>query len=114
MIFPLRLLFTSLIILISVYLIPGLYTDNLLTALGTSAVIAMVITLVKPFFLIIIHQKISLKIYGFTMLVACVFTVYLASIIFEGFVVNHFFAAFGLGVVVTGLSVVMTSMIPSE
>ena len=114
MIFPLRLLFTSIVILISVYLIPGLYTDNLLTALGASVIIALVITLVKPFFLIIIHQKISLKMYGFTMLVSCVFMIYLTSILFKGFVINHFFAAFGLGVIVTGLSVVMTSMIPSE
>lgn len=114
MVFPIRLLFTSIVILISVYLIPGLRTDSLLTAVGASVTIALIITLVKPFFHIILHQKISLKMYGFIMLISCILMIYITSVLFKGFVINHFVAALGLGIVITGLTVVMNSMIPSE
>lgn len=113
MIFPLRLLFTSIVILISVYLVPGLHIDSLLTALGASITVALAITLLKPFF-IMVHINISLMMYGFIMLLSCIFMVYFASLLYNGFVINHFLAVVGLGIIITGVSVVMNSMVPSE
>ncbi|GAB1405981.1 hypothetical protein MASR1M74_31630 [Lentimicrobium sp.] len=113
MTFPFRLLVSSMVILVLIYLLPGLYSNNLLTTLGVSVTLGAAITMIKPFILMVLHQEISLKIYGIIMFITCVFMLYINSILFDGFVVGHFLAAIGLGIIVTGISVVITSMKPS-
>lgn len=110
--FLVRLITTTLAILLTAYLLPGVHIENAWTAVLVSVVLALLNVLVKPL-LILLTLPITIVTLGFFLLVINALIIQLASGIVPGFFVDGFWWALlfsiVLSLVVSGLNALQES-----
>ena len=87
--FFLKILVSSLAILITVYLLPGVKIDNYISAIVLACVLAILNTFLKPI-LIIVTIPLTIFTFGLFLLIINAFMIILASRFVNGFTVNGF------------------------
>ncbi|MHC1706184.1 MAG: phage holin family protein [Bacteroidales bacterium] len=104
--FILRIIVSSLAVIITSYLLKGVHIDGALTAVIVAIVLALLNTFLKPFiiFLTIPFTFITL---GLFLLVINVFMIYLVTRLVPGFSVDGFWWALGFSVILS----LMTSLL---
>lgn len=95
-----RLVTTTLAILLTAYLLPGVHIENAWTALLVSVVLAVLNVLVKPL-LILLTLPITIVTLGFFLLVINALIIQLASGIVPGFLVDGFWWALLFSIVLS-------------
>ncbi len=95
-----KILITGLAVLVSSYLLPGVTVDNMLTAVGVAAVLAVLNAFVKPV-LIILTLPITIFSLGLFLLVINAFIIMLAGKFVPGFKVDGFWYALLFSIVLS-------------
>lgn len=108
--FPFRLLITTLAVMTTIYILPGITAKTLFALAAVSILIALVNTVPKRL-LLKLKIPMNLMVFGFLVLVINIVITYLASEILPGFSVNHFYQVIIFCIVVTGLTAVMNSFV---
>jgi len=93
----------ALAILISAYLLPGVYVDNFWVALIVAIVLGILNALLKPF-LLLLTLPINILTLGLFTLVINAFLILLTSSIVSGFKVNNFWWAFIFSIILSIIS----------
>ncbi|GDX52522.1 membrane protein [Bacteroidota bacterium] len=98
--FLIKILVTGLAVLVSAYLLPGVTVDNMITAIGVAAVLAVLNAFVKPV-LIILTLPITIFSLGLFLLVINAFMIMLAGKFVPGFTVDGFWYALLFSIVLS-------------
>ena len=98
--FLVRLITTTLAVLLSAYLLPGVDVDNAWTAIWVSLVLALLNVLVKPL-LILLTLPITVITLGLFLFVINALMIQLASNIVSGFMVEGFWWALLFSIVLS-------------
>jgi len=106
--FLIKILVTSLAVLFSAYLIPGVSVDNYTTAVLVAIVIALLNTFLKPL-LILLTIPVTVLTLGLFLLVINAFIILLAGEIVKGFSVDGFWWAMLFSIILS----VVTSLLNS-
>ena len=106
--FPFRLLTTILAAMLAIYVLPGITARTYMAWLGAGVLIALVNTIPKRLLL-----KLNLMIFGFMIFLMNIIVTYSASFLLPNFSVTHFIAAVFFSIIITGITTVMNSIIPS-
>lgn len=100
-----RLIVSSLAVIITSYLLPGVHIAGALTAVIVAAVLAILNTFLKPL-IIFLTIPFTILTLGLFLLVINVFIIYVASMVVPGFVVDGFWWALAFSIIlslITGL-----------
>ncbi|MFH1119535.1 MAG: phage holin family protein [Bacteroidota bacterium] len=111
--FPLRMLISTIAVMVTAYVLPGITLDSFLTAFATALLIGLLNTIIKPV-LIIISIQVTLITFGLFLLVINSSVILIASGMLRGFHVNGLWNALFFSIILSGLTVVMESMISSD
>ena|ERR1017187_2199020 len=87
-----NLIVSTLAVVITAYLLPGVHVDGILTALVVAAVLAFLNSIVKPL-LVILTIPITVVSFGLFLLVINAIIILIASSLVEGFKVSGFWSA---------------------
>jgi putative membrane protein len=98
--FFLRIIVSSLAVIITSYLLKGVHIDGVLTAVIVAVVLALLNTFLKPL-IVLLTIPLTIFTFGIFLLVINVFIVYLASRIVPGFSVESFLWALGFSIIVS-------------
>ncbi len=90
--FLIRLLISTLAVILSAYLLPGVAVDSFITALLVAIVLSLLNVIVKPI-LVILTIPITILTLGLFLLVINALIIMLASSIISGFTVDNFWYA---------------------
>ncbi|KAF0195475.1 MAG: hypothetical protein FD166_2926 [Bacteroidetes bacterium] len=111
--FPLRMLVSTIAVMVTSYLLPGVSLDSFLTALATALLIGLLNTILKPL-LILFTIPVTMITFGLFLLVINASIIMLASNLLRGFHVDGFWYALLFSIIMSGLTAVMESMISSD
>ncbi|HRY32899.1 MAG TPA: phage holin family protein [Bacteroidales bacterium] len=103
--FLIRLIVSSLAVIITSYLLPGVHIDGPLTAIIVAAVLALLNIFLKPV-VVLLTIPITFFTLGLFLLVINVFMIYLVTRLVPGFTVDGFWWALAFSIIlslVTGL-----------
>lgn len=106
--FLIKILVTSLAVLFSAYLLPGVSVDNYTTAILVAIVIALLNTFLKPI-LILLTIPVTMLTLGLFLLVINAFIILFASELVNGFRVDGFWWALLFSIILS----VVTSLLNS-
>jgi putative membrane protein len=106
--FLIKILVTSLAVLFSAYLLPGVSVDNYTTAILVAIVIALLNTFLKPI-LILLTIPVTVLTLGLFLLVINAFIILFASELVNGFKVDGFWWALLFSIILS----VVTSLLNS-
>ena len=104
-----RLIISTLAVLVTSYLMPGVHIDGVLTALLVAAVLSLLNAVVKPV-LVILTIPITLFTLGFFLLVINAVMILLAGKLVQGFHVDGFWIAFFFSLVLSLVNSVFNSL----
>lgn len=99
-------LVSAIAILISAYLLPGVYVNGLVTAFILAVILGVVNTFVRPV-LVFLTLPLTVVTFGLFILVINALLIMLASYIVPGFTVAGFWYAFLFGIVLAVVSYVL-------
>jgi putative membrane protein len=108
-----RLIVSTLAIVITAYIMPGVHVDDALTALWVALVLSVLNAVVKPV-LIFLTLPVTLVTLGLFLLVINALMILLAGNIIPGFQVNGFWPAFFFSMVLTFVNAVLSSFTPGQ
>jgi len=111
--FLIRMLISTIAIMVTSYLLPGVTLDSFAAALATALLIALLNTLVKPV-LIILTIPVTLITFGLFLLVINASIIMMASNLLKGFHVDGFWYALLFSIILSGITGVMESMVSSD
>ena len=111
--FPFRLLISTLAAMFAIYILPGMTALTFLSWLAVGVLIAFANTLPKR---LLLKMKIpmNLMVFGFMILLTNIIVIYLASYLLPFFTVTNFIAVFLFSIIITGITAVLNSVVPSE
>ncbi len=98
--FLLKVLVSSIAVVISAYILPGVSVDNFITALIVSFVLAILNSILKPI-LVVLTIPITFFTFGLFLLVINAFIIIIASKFIDGFEVNGFWWALLFSVILS-------------
>ncbi|MCD4679538.1 MAG: phage holin family protein [Bacteroidales bacterium] len=101
--FIIRLLVSALAVIVTSYLLPGVYIDGFLTAIIVALVLAFLNAILKPI-LVILTIPITIFTFGFFLLVINAVIILLASEFVGGFYVDGFWWALLFSIILTIVS----------
>lgn len=104
--FLLRLVVTSLAVLVGSFLLPGVEVKNGLTAILVAVVLSLLNAVVKPI-LVLLTIPITIVTFGIFLLFINAFMILLADRIVPGFHVESFWTAFLFSIVLSLLSAIL-------
>ena len=104
-----RLVVSTLAVIITSYILPGVHIDGVLTALLVAAVLSLLNAVVKPV-LIILTIPITLFTLGFFLLIINAVMILLASKLVPGFHVDGFWIAFLFSLVLSFINSVFNAL----
>jgi len=104
---------STIAIMVTSYLLPGVSLDSFTEALATALLIALLNTLVKPV-LIILTIPVTLITFGLFLLVINASIIMMASNLLNGFHVLGFWHALLFSIILSGITTVMESMVSSD
>jgi putative membrane protein len=110
--FFVRLLLTALAVLVTAYLLPGVYVTNFFWALLVAVVLALFNVTIKPL-LVIITIPITVFTLGLFLLVINAVIILLASAIIPGFTVDGFWWAMGFSLVLYLINTIFNNLASS-
>ncbi|MCC7233300.1 MAG: phage holin family protein [Bacteroidia bacterium] len=93
-----RLILSTLAVLITCLLLPGVHVDNVLTALLVAGVLAILNAVIKPI-LVLLTLPVTFLTFGFFLLIINALLVLFTSRIVPGFKIDGFWQAFFFGIV---------------
>lgn len=96
--FLIQILISTLAVLVTAYMLPGVHVDTVLIAIIVAAVLAFLNAVVKPI-LVVLTIPITLFTFGLFMLVINALMVMLADYLIKGFSVKSFWTALGFSIV---------------
>jgi putative membrane protein len=102
----LRLVISTLAVIVAAHLIPGVTVDNFTTAVVVAIVLGILNTFLRPV-LQILALPITILTLGLFYFVVNVFIIYLASFLVSGFYVSSFIPALLFGLVVSVVSAIL-------
>lgn len=102
----LRLVISTLAVLVGAHLIPGVSVESFTTAIVVAIVLGILNTFLKPV-LQILALPITILTLGLFYFVVNVFIIYLASFLVDGFYVSNFFSALFFGLAVSVVSAIL-------
>lgn len=102
----LRLVISTLAVLVGANLIPGVSVESFTTAVIVAIVLGILNTFLKPV-LQILALPITILTLGLFYFVVNVFIIYLASFLVDGFYVSNFLSALFFGLVVSLVSAIL-------
>ena len=108
-----RIILSTMAIMVTSYILPGVTIDSFLTALATAILIALLNTLVKPV-LIILTIPVTIITFGLFLLVINASIIMMTSSLLSGFHVNGFWHALLFSIILSGITAVMESMVASD
>lgn len=111
--FPFRLLLTILAVMIAIYILPGITAQTFWAWLAMGVLIAFVNTIPKR---LLLKMKIpmNLMVFGFLIFLTNIIVIYSASLLLPNFTVTHFIAALLFSIIITSVTSVMNSIVPSK
>lgn len=97
----------------AIYVLPGITALTFWAWLTIGILVAFTNTLPKR---LLLKMKIpmNLMVFGFMIFLMNIILIYFASFFLPGFSVNHFISAFIFSIIITGITAVMNSVVPSE
>lgn len=107
--FLIKILVTSLAVLFTAYLLPGVTVADYTTAILVAVVIALLNTFLKPI-LIILTIPVTVLTLGFFLLVINAFIILFASELVKGFFVNGFWWALLFSIILSVVTSVLESI----
>jgi putative membrane protein len=102
----LRLVISTLAVLVGAHLIPGVAVESFTTAIVVAIVLGILNTFLRPV-LQILALPITILTLGLFYFVVNVFIIYLASFLVDGFYISNFLSALFFGLVVSVVSAVL-------
>ena len=108
-----RLIVSTLAIVITSYIMPGVHVASAMTALWVALVLSLLNAFVKPI-LIFLTLPVTLVTLGLFLLVINALMILLAGSMVEGFTVNGFWTAFFFSMVLSFVNAVLSSFTPKE
>lgn len=96
--FVIQILISTLAVLVTAYLLPGVKVENVWTAIIVAAVLAFLNSVVKPI-LIVLTIPVTIFTLGFFLLVINALMIMLADKLIDGFEVRSFWTALGFSIV---------------
>lgn len=90
--FIIRLLLSTLAVMLTSYLLPGVHVEDFMSALLVAAFLALLNVTIKPI-LIILTIPVTVFTFGLFLLVINAFMIMLADSVIDGFMVNGFWWA---------------------
>ena len=111
--FPFRLLIIILAAMLAIYILPGITASTFWGWLAVGVLVAFANTLPKRL-LLKMKVPMNLMVFGFMIFLMNIVVIYFASFLLPNFAVTHFVAAFIFSFIITGISTVMNSVVPSE
>ncbi|TLV00446.1 phage holin family protein [Dyadobacter luticola] len=102
----LRLVISTLAIIVAANLVPGVVVDSLTTAIIVAIVLGLLNTFLKPV-LQILALPITILTLGLFYFVVNVFIIYLATYLVDGFAISNFISALIFGLVVSVVSSIL-------
>lgn len=109
--FIIQLIISTLAVLISSYLLPGVSIENnsFLTALVVASVLAFLNTVVKPI-MVLFTIPVTIFTFGFFLLVINAFMILLAAKLVEGFHVDGFWSALFFSLILSLVTSILESI----
>lgn len=109
--FIIQLIISTLAVLISSYLLPGVSIENnsFLTALVVASVLAFLNTVVKPI-MVLFTIPVTIFTFGFFLLVINAFMILLAAKLVEGFQVDGFWSALFFSLILSLVTSILESI----
>lgn len=103
------ILLSTVAVLVTAYILPGIHVSSFLTALAVAVVMAIINSLILPLLLLITLpiNILTLGLFTFVIIAGCVM---LASAIVPGFVVDGFLWALAFGVVLSVVNFFLHSL----
>ncbi|PKO97704.1 MAG: hypothetical protein CVU14_09910 [Bacteroidetes bacterium HGW-Bacteroidetes-9] len=111
--FPLRMLLSTIAVMITSYILPGVKIDTFLTALVTALLIGLLNTIVKPL-LILFTIPLTILTFGLFLMVINASIIMMASNLLRGFHVDGFWYALLFSIILSVITAVLESMVPSN
>jgi putative membrane protein len=90
----------AIAIMVAAFLLPGVYVESFLSAVGVALVLSLLNTFVKPL-LILLTIPITLLTFGLFLIVINVLIIFFADQLLAGFQVNGFWWAVLFGIIVS-------------
>lgn len=111
--FPLRMLLSTLAVMATSYILPGVRLDSFMAALATALLIGLLNTILKPL-LILFTIPVTLLTFGLFLLVINASIIMMTSNLLRGFHVNGFWNALLFSIILSGITAVLESMVASD
>lgn len=111
--FLLRIVITTLAILLAVTVIPGIEAGGILSVLGAGLVLGLINAVVRPI-LLVLTLPLTLVTLGFFLLLLNAFCLWITSLLVKGFVVQGFWPAFFGALVVSVVSWLLTAFLSDQ
>ena len=111
--FILKMLISTLAVMATSYILPGVRLESFLTAIATALLIAFLNTIVKPL-LVILTIPFTLLTFGLFLLVINAAIIMMASGLIPGFYVDGFWYALLFSLILSVITAVMGSMVTSD
>ena len=98
--------------MLAIYILPGITASTFWGWLAVGVLVAFANTLPKR---VLLKMKVpmNLKVFGFMIFLMNIIVTYSASFLLPNFSVTHFIAAVFFSIIITGITTVMNSIIPS-
>lgn len=106
------IIISTIAVLVTGYILPGIKVDNVITALVVAVVLGFINAFIRPI-LILLTLPINILTLGLFTFVIMAFCVLLASWIVPGFMVNGFWWALAFAVVFAVLNNFLSALTPS-
>lgn len=113
MLFIIRMLVSTIAVILTSYVLPGVRLESFLAALATALLIAFLNNIVKPI-LIILTIPVTLLTFGLFLLVINAAIIMIASGLIPGFYVDGFWYALLFSIILSAITAVMGSMVGSD
>ena len=104
-----RLIISTLAVLITAYVLPGVHIDSFLTGIMVAVVLACLNTLVKPL-LILLSLPAVIFTLGLFLIVINTFIILLADNLIDGFSVNGFWSALWFSIVLSLVTSILNAI----
>lgn len=104
-----RLIISTLAVMVTSFLLPGVHIDSALTAILVAFVLSLLNAVIKPL-LVLLTIPITLFTFGLFLLVINAMIIQLASWIVPGFVLSGFWSAFFFSIVLSIITAIMDGM----
>ncbi len=107
--FLIKILFSSLAVVISAYLLPGIYVEGFLVAIALAVLLSLLNAIVKPL-LVILTLPLTVVTFGLFLLVINAVIILMADAIVPGFAVDGFWWALIFSLVLTITNSLLTNI----